>query len=61
MAVLNAVALVLAVRVITLAAVLGGVTIAYMTLDHPDPYRLGALAIYSLAVVLPCVWLASRR
>ena len=61
LAVINTVALVLALRFIVLIAVIGGVVLTYMALDHPDPYRLGALAIYCLAIVIPSMALAARR
>lgn len=61
LAVINTVAAVLAVRLIVLVAVSGGVALTYLALGHPDPYRLGALAIYCLAVVIPAMALAARR
>jgi hypothetical protein len=61
MAVINTVAIVLAVRFIVLVAVIGGVALTYMALGNPDPYRLGALAIYSMAIVGPTIWLAARK
>lgn len=58
---LNLVIAVLAVRLILLVSVCGAIALAYLALAQPDPYRLGALAIYTVAVVLPLVWLSSRR
>lgn len=58
---LNVVTAVLAVRLILLVCVCGAIALAYLALMQPDPYRLGALAIYAVAVVLPLVWLSSRR
>lgn len=61
MGALNVVIAVLAVRLILLVCVCGAIALAYLALMQPDPYRLGALAIYAIAVVLPLVWLSSRR
>ena len=58
---MNVVIAVLAVRLILLVCVCGAIALAYLALMQPDPYRLGALAIYAIAVVLPLVWLSSRR
>ena len=57
----NALAMVLAARFVVLVAVIGGVVLTYMALDHPDPYRLGALAIYSVFIVGPTIVLAGLR
>lgn len=54
----NALALVIAARLILLVAVGGAIGLTYLALLNPDPYRLGALAIYTVAVVMPTVWLA---
>jgi hypothetical protein len=58
---LNVVTAVLAVRLILLVSVCGAIALAYLALTQPDPYRLGALAIYAVVVVLPMVWLSARR
>lgn len=58
---LNVLVQVVAVRVIVLVAVSGGIVLAALSLSSPDPWRLGVLAIYALAVVVPVVWLASRH
>ena len=57
---INVLILVTAVRIIVLVAVGGGIVLALSALSAPDPWRLGVLAIYALAVVVPVVWLASR-
>jgi hypothetical protein len=59
--VLNALAMILAARLIVLVAVAGGIWLTVIALSVPDPFRLGALAIYCTAVVIPVIWLASRR
>ena len=61
MTVLNTVALVLSIRLIVLVAVCGGIGMTFLALGNPDPYRLGALAIYCLAVVIPSMALAARH
>jgi hypothetical protein len=56
----NVLTLVLAVRLTLLVAVSGGIALAYLAVQSADPYRLGALLIYSLGVVGPVVWLAGK-
>ena len=58
---INVLVLVTAVRGIVLVAVGGGIILAVIALGSPDPWRLGVLAIYAAAVVVPVVWLASRH
>jgi hypothetical protein len=58
---LNALFIVLAVRAILLVAVVGAIVLASAVMATPDPWRLGALGIYALVVVVPTVWLSSRR
>jgi hypothetical protein len=59
--VFNALATILAVRLIVLVSVGGGIALTWLALQNPDPYKLGALAIYCAAVVVPSVWLACVR
>ena len=54
----NLLAMVLAARLIVLVAVAGGIALTWLALQQPDPMRLGALAIYCVAVVIPTVFLA---
>jgi hypothetical protein len=58
---INVLALVLAARLILLVAVCGAIGLAYLSLIEPDPYRLGALAIYSTVIVVPLIWLSTHR
>lgn len=58
---LNVLAIVLGVRLTLLVAVGGAISLTWFALQTPDPYRLGALAVYAAVVVLPLVWLAGRR
>lgn len=58
---LNALCLLIAVRMILLVGVSGAIVLAYLALLNPDPYRLGVLAIYACVVVVPLVVLAFRR
>jgi hypothetical protein len=51
---------VVAARLIVLVGTVGGIWLTWFALQEPDPYRLGALAIYGLGVFIPSVWLASR-
>jgi hypothetical protein len=54
-------ALVLAIRLALILSIVGAFVLTYIAIVAPDPWRLGALGIYSLAVVIPTVWLSSRR
>ena len=58
---LNVLTAILAVRLTLLVSVGGAIGVAYLVLKDPDPYRLGALAVYAASVVLPLIWLAARR
>lgn len=57
---LNAMAMVLSVRLTLLASVAGGIWLSYLAVAHPDQSTLIAQAIYCVGVVLPCVVLAIR-
>lgn len=61
MGALNVVIALIAVRLILLVAVCGAISLAYLALASTDPYKLGTLAVYTLVVVVPLVWLAARR
>jgi uncharacterized BrkB/YihY/UPF0761 family membrane protein len=54
----NVLAVLLAVRLIVLISVVGGIFLTYLALQSPDPYRLGALGLYCLGVLIPAVYLA---
>lgn len=58
---LNVITAVLAVRLIVLVSVAGGIWLAFIALQNPDEMRLGVLGIYSAVIVVPVIWLASRR
>lgn len=58
---LNVLVLVIAVRFILLIAVVGAIWLTVAAIAVPDPLKLAALGIYALVVVVPTVWLASRR
>lgn len=58
---LNVLMIVVAVRLIVLVAVAGGIGLTWLALQSPDPFRLGALMIYCSVVVVPTIWLAGRR
>jgi hypothetical protein len=58
---INVLAIILAVRLGLLVAIIGAIVLTYLTIQTPDPWRLGALAIYCAFVLLPTTWLASRR
>ena len=61
MASINVLMAVLSLRLALLVTITGAIVLALVTLSTPDPYRLGALAVYAFSVVLPMIWLASRR
>jgi hypothetical protein len=50
-----------AARFVVLIAVIGGIVLTAIALGGPDPWRLGALAIYTMAVVVPVVWMTARH
>ena len=58
---LNLAVTILAVRLIVLVGVGGGIALTWLALDQPDPMRLGALALYGLLIMVPVIWLAGRR
>lgn len=57
----NVLALVLSVRLILLVAITGAISLTVIAIRDPDPWRMAALGIYALTVVVPTVWLSSRR
>lgn len=61
MGALNVAATILAARMILLVAVTGAIYLSWLSLAQPDIYRLACLAVYAVVVVVPLVWLASRR
>ena len=64
MGALNVITAVLAVRLTLLVSVGGAVWLSWLVLGGtgaPEPLRLAALAVYCAVVVVPLVWLASRR
>lgn len=58
---LNVVVAILAVRVILLLAVLGAIFLAWLSLAAHDLVRVAVLALYTVTVLIPLVWLASQR
>ena len=56
---LNVLTVLLAVRLTLLVAVCGAIVLAYLALSASDAYKLGALGVYALVVVVPLVWLAA--
>ena len=61
---LNLLAIVLAVRMILLVAVIGALWLAKLALDVPVAMQMPALimlGVYCGAVVIPMVWLSSRK
>ena len=64
MGALNLLAVVLAVRLVLLVAVVGALWLAKLALDVPAPVQQPALimlGVYCVTVVLPMVWLSSRK
>ena len=60
----NVLLIVLAVRLVLLVAVIGALWLAKLALDVPQPVQQAALimlAVYCVTVVLPMVWLSSRK
>ena len=61
---LNLLAIVLAVRLVLLVAVIGALWLAKLALDVPVAMQMPALimlGVYCGAVVIPMVWLSSRK
>jgi len=61
---LNVATVILAVRLTLLVSVGGAIWLTWLVCGGagaPDPLRLAALGVYAAAVVVPLVWLASRR
>lgn len=61
MATLNVLFVILAVRAILLVSVIGSIWLAINVERDPDPWRLGAMGIYTVIVVIPLTWLAARK
>jgi hypothetical protein len=57
---LNLAVRVLAVRLTLMLSVLGAVALTLYAIELPDPWRLGAVAIYTLTCVVPLIWLAAK-
>ena len=51
---------ILAARSILLFAVLGAIGLAWLALSAADYVRLVALALYTVSVVCPLIWLSSK-
>ena len=64
MGALNLLAVVLAVRLVLLVAVFGALYLAKIALDAPSALQMPALimlGVYCATVVIPMVWLSSRK
>jgi hypothetical protein len=64
MGALNLLAIVLAVRLVLLVAVIGALWLAKLALDVPVAMQMPALVmlgVYCATVVIPMVWLSSRK
>ena len=61
LATLNVLFVILAIRLSLIVSIVGAIVLTYIAINAPDPYRLAALGIYSVVIVAPMVWLASRR
>ena len=59
--VLNVLSTVLAVRFTLIVAVVGAIWLALLTIQAALPFQLAALGIYGLLVVVPLIWLSSRK
>lgn len=58
---INVVAAILAARLILMLSVIGAIFLAWLALLGHDPVRVAVLALYTATVVIPLVWLCSRR
>lgn len=61
MGTLNVLFVILSIRLTIIIAVIGAIWLASVVIASPDPYRLGALAIYAILVALPLIGLAARQ
>jgi len=57
---LNLAARVLAVRCTLMLSVVGAALLTWLAVAEHDPWRLAAVAIYTVTVCLPLVWLAAK-
>jgi hypothetical protein len=58
---LNALTVILAVRLTLLLSVGGAFALAYLALPAADPWKLAVLGVYTVVVVVPLVALAARQ
>jgi hypothetical protein len=58
---LNVLFIILAVRAILLVAVVGAIYLTIIATTTPDPWRMAAVAVYAVIVVVPLTWLAARK
>ena len=58
---LNVLFVILAVRAILLVAVVGAIYLTIIATTTPDPWRMAAVAVYAVIVVVPLTWLAARK
>jgi hypothetical protein len=58
---LNVMIMITAARFTVLVSVVGGIVLTAIALDGPDPFRLIALGIYSVAIVVPVIYFSLRR
>jgi hypothetical protein len=58
---LNALTVILAVRLTLLLSVGGAFFLAYLALPAADPWKLAVLGVYTVVVVVPLVALAARQ
>jgi hypothetical protein len=61
MGTINVLAAVLAARMIVLVAVIGGIVLTWNALGDPNTFRVAALSVYGMMVVIPAVALAFRQ
>lgn len=58
---LNVMSAILAARMILLVAVAGGIGLAWIAVHDANLMRLGVVGVYAIAIVIPLVWLTSRK
>lgn len=54
--ILRSAALVLNARGMMLLALIGAIVLGYLTVQTPDPWRIGAECLYDLTVLIPMIW-----
>ena len=61
LAVMSAIAMILAVRVMTLLAAIGAFLLAFAAVHEPTVMTIAVTLVYDIGVLMPLVWLATKK